>query len=333
MKTLVCSPGGVMSVATLEEAKKHLADPNTLVWMDFNGQLDMQAQELLRSMFGFHDLALEDASKPADGDIRRQRPKVEEYDDHFFLVMQALAAVQEGGLLELEQHEIDMFVGGNYVVSVHRQDLPEIRKVWDDAQKRAGLMSCGSDRLAYHILDAVVDNYIDIVDDIEDLLDELEDAVVDPGAGRDAVRNIFTFKRQLINFRKAAGPLREAINEMTSRDFPHVKAETLPYLRDVYDHLIRLSDMLDTYRDILTGALDVHLSAVSNSLNLVMKRLTVVATIFMPLGFITGFWGMNFQDFMPMESAFWWWGSLVVMVVLTAGMVIYLLYSRMKKWM
>ncbi len=335
MQALVCSSRekGVMAVSSLEEARSKLADPATLVWMDFNGALTDADASLLQSLFGFHDLALEDATRPGNGDIHRQRPKVEDYDDYFFLVMQALTAHRDDKTLSLTQNEIDLFVGANYVVSVHRGESGEIKKVWNDAQRRPGLMACGSDRLCYHLLDAVVDNYIDLVDDVEDLLDDLEDAVIDAKAGRDAVRDIFTFKRQMIGFRKGASPLREAVNEMTSREFPHIHEETLPYLRDVYDHLVRLSDMLDTYRDILTGALDVHLSAVSNSLNLVMKRLTVVATIFMPLTFITGFWGMNFEGFLPLQSRTWFWGSNAVMVLLTVGMVIYLSYSWLRKWM
>ena len=323
-----------METADLGEARARLADPETLVWLDFDEQLGDQEAKLLQSLFGFHDLAIEDASKAADGEIRRQRPKVEDYEDqgYFFLVMAAAAASRAGGALELELREIDAFVGANYVVTVHRGEVPEIGKLWEAARKRPGLLACGSDRLCYHLLDAVVDNYIDLVDDIEDIIDDLEDRIIDAKAGRDAVRDVFALKRQMIAFRKTASPLRDVVNEMTSRDFPYVKEETLPYLRDVYDHLVRLSDMLDTYRDILTGALDVHLSAVSNSLNLVMKRLTVVATIFLPLTFITGFWGMNFQDFMPLQSRLWFWGSNVVMVVLTIGMVIYLSYSWVRKW-
>lgn len=331
LKTLVCSSGEVTAVAKAEEARKYLQMSGTLVWMDFEGVLSGTDKELLQSSFGFHDLSLEDAARPADGAVRRQRPKVEEYDDYFFLVMQALSAERAGSTLVLEPEELDVFVGGNYVVSVHRRPVPELGLVWEEAVKRPRLMACGSDRLAYHLLDAVVDHYIDIVDDIEELLDDLEDAVIDPRAGNQAVRDIFAFKRQLIGFRKAASPLREAVTEMTSREYPHVSEATQPYLRDVYDHLVRLSDMLDTYRDILAGALDVHLSAVSNNMNLVMKRLTVVATIFLPLGFITGFWGMNFTDFMPLESAFWWWGSLAVMFFLTAGMMLYLSLSVVRR--
>lgn len=334
MQALVCSSRekGVMEVATLDEARTHLADPAALVWLDFDESLGEEDAKLLQSLFGFHDLALEDASRSADGSIRRQRPKVEDYEDHFFLVMVAVATSRQGKVLELSLNEIDAFAGANYVVTVHRGEVPEIRRVWEDARKRPGLMACGSDRLCYHLLDAVVDNYIDLVDDIEDIIDDLEDAIIDAKAGRDAVHDVFALKRQMITFRKTASPLRDVVNEMTSREFPFVHEQTLPYLRDVYDHLVRLSDMLDTYRDILTGALDVHLSAVSNSLNLVMKRLTVVATIFMPLTFITGFWGMNFQDFMPLGSRLWFWGSNAVMVFLTIGMVIYLSYSWMRKW-
>lgn len=319
MKAMIClAEEATPKAVAMEEALKVIqADPGATVWIDIAGPLDDQGRSLLAAApFRFHELALEDASKE-DG----QRPKVEDYDDYFFLVMHALSVEKEADILTLEWHEIDLFVGGNYVVSVHGDSLPEIARVWKDSQQRSGIMNRGPDRLMYYMLDAVVDRYIEVVDDIEDVLDDLEDMVFDVAAGESAVQGIFRFKRQLIGFRKKAGPLREAINEMTSRNYPHIHEDTTFYLRDVYDHLIRLSDMLDSYRDILTGALDVHLSAVSNRLNDIMKRLTIVATIFMPLTFMTGFWGMNFLD-LPVGSASWFWGSVMVMVVITIYMLV-----------
>jgi len=313
----VCQSGeaGVKTVS-VEEAVSLIGAGKGLVWLDIAGPLSQEDRELLgEPPFNFHELALEDASKP-DG----QRAKVEPYDDYFFLVMHSVSHDSSDDGMSLSWSEIDLFVGQDYVVSVHRDDVPEIHKVWQDADTRPRIMGCGSDMLAYYLLDTVVDNYIETIDGVEDELDTLEDAVVDPKADEATVHRIFDFKRELIHFRKHAGPLREAINEMTSRDFPLVTSGTLPYLRDVYDHLIRLSDMLDSYRDILTGALDVHLSAVSNRLNEIMKRLTLVATIFMPLTFITGFWGMNFAE-LPVGSRMWMWGSLLFMGMVVAVMI------------
>ncbi len=317
MQAKVChSRGAGVKTLSPEEAVGLIGKGEGLVWLDIPGPLTPETRGLLAGPpFNFHELALEDASK-ADG----QRAKVEEYDDYFFLVMHSLSETRAGNSLRFEWNEIDLFVGADFMVSVTRGDPAEVRRVWNDVDSRAGLMGCGADRLAYYLLDSVVDKYVEIVDDIEDVLDDLEDAVVDPRADEQAVQRIFDFKRQMIHFRKKAGPLREAINEMTSRNFPFVQDGTLPYLRDVYDHLIRLSDMLDSYRDILTGALDVHLSAVSNRLNEVMKRLTLVATIFMPLTFITGFWGMNFQE-LPIGGPYWMWGNLVLMAGVVALMI------------
>lgn len=319
MQAKVCrtDKSGVTTVSP-QDAVGLVGRGEGLVWLDINGPLSPEDRKLLGAPpFNFHELALEDASK-TDG----QRAKVEEYDDYFFLVMHAVSSGSgDGGPLMFDWHEIDLFVGADYVVSIHRTDLPEISQVWRDAGNRPRIMGCGSDMLAYYLLDSVVDGYIERIDAIEDQLDSLEDAVVDPRSDERTVHQIFDFKRQLVHFRKKAGPLREAINELTSRDFPHVQGDTLPYLRDVYDHLIRLSDMIDSYRDILTGALDVHLSAVSNRLNEIMKRLTIVATIFMPLTFITGFWGMNFAE-LPVASRIWMWGSFVFMGVVSAAMLI-----------
>lgn len=318
MQAKVCGSkdAGVKTVS-VAEAVELAGRGEGLVWLDIAGPLTPEDRELLSAPpFDFHELALEDASKE-DG----QRSKVEIYDDHFFLVMHEVSDGVSEGVLSLAWNEIDLFVGRNFLVSVHRGDSRAIERVWQDADSRSRIMSSGSDMLAYFLMDTVVDGYIGTVDGIEDQLDDLEDAVVDPRADEMTVHRIFDFKRELIHFRKKAGPLREAINEMTSRDFPLVTSGTMPYLRDVYDHLIRLSDMLDSYRDILTGSLDVHLSAVSNRLNEIMKRLTLVATIFMPLTFITGFWGMNFVD-LPTGSREWLWGSLLFMAVVSVVMII-----------
>lgn len=319
MKALACTKKEeAPRPVEVEEAVRIIADdPEGLVWLDFDAPFRRDELAMLEAPpFSFHELALEDASKD-----HGQRPKVEEYADHFFLVMHSVEARKAEATLHLSWRQIDLFVGRNYVVSVHLGELPEIARVWKDALNRRAIMQNGSGRLAYYLLDAVVDRYIEMVDHIEDVLDELEDAVIDPAAKEGAVKDIFLFKRQLINFRKKAGPLREAINEMTSRNFPYISEDTSFYLRDVYDHLIRLSDILDSYRDILTGALDVHLSAVSNRLNVIMKRLTIVATIFMPLAFLTGFWGMNFEQ-LPFGSFWWFWASIALMVGVTAVMIV-----------
>lgn len=325
MEVLVCRPGEALAkVAGTDEALALVQDdPQALVWLDFKG-LGADDISFLEQNFDFHELAIEDAVAPD-----RQRSKVEEYDDHFFLVMHSMSAGKEPMSLKVESSEINLFVGANYLVSVHHGDPPEIALVRENALKRPGIMAHGSDRLAYYLLDAVVDRYMDIVDEAEDVIDSLEDAVIDPDASEEVVQKIFSFKRETMHFRKQAGALREAVNEMTSREFPHVRTETVPYLRDVYDHLVRLSEMLDTYRDIMNGALDVRLSGVSNKLNTVMEQLTLVATIFMPLTFLTGFWGMNFVQ-LPFGDEYWFWGSLAVMAAVVIGMM---LYFRRRRWM
>jgi len=324
MRAIIYLPqNGAAREVPVREALEGRRNAGALLWLDC-GHLGEDDMALLSEEFGFHELALEDAFKHHE-----QRPKVEEYDDHFFLVMHSLSARPRGQSLTFERSELDLFAGAGYVVTVHPDEVPELETVWTDSLKRPSLMSKGSDRLTYHLLDRVVDNYLEAVDRIEDVIDYLEDRAVDEKAGEEGVQEIFGFKRELIRFRKTSGPLRDAIGELTSLDFPVVSAETMPYLRDVYDHLIRLADMLDTYRDILGGALDVHLAAVSNRLNEIMKRLTLVATVFMPLTFITGFFGMNFLE-LPFSSALWFWGSLVVMALTAFWMVD---YFRRNHWL
>jgi magnesium transporter len=319
MKILSCLPNeNACLIASLDEAVRLINErPDALVWIDFDSPFTAEQLSMLsQAPFGFHELSLEDASKE-DG----QRPKAEAYDNHFFLVMHAVKANMAEGRLFFEWNEIDIFGGSNFLVSVHRKELPEVSRLWDSAGSRREILSNGSDKLAYYLLDSVVDGYLEAVEDMEDFLDAIEDLIINGSGEEQPQQKIFYFKRQLTDFRRKGIFLREPVNEIMSRAFPFVRDETLVYFRDVYDHLIRISDMLDTYRDTLTTALDVHLSTVSNKLKQIMKRLTVLATIFMPLTFLTGFFGMNFTD-LPFDRLDAFVGSIVLMVASTVIMLV-----------
>lgn len=308
---------------TLEEALSHREEPGALLWLDYL-ELDGGDIDMLRQQFGFHELAIDDATARFE-----QRPKAVEFDDHFFMVIHSMSARRLEDSLSFEVSELDVFARDGCVVTVHSRPVPELDKVWADSLKRSSFMREGADRLLYYLLDRVVDSYLDTIEEVEDVIDYLEDRAVEEGADEATAREISDFKRQLIRFRKSSGPLRDAIGELISRDFPVIQVSTLPYLRSVYDHLIRLADMLDTYRDILGGTLDIYLAVLSNRLNKIMMRLTLVATIFMPLTFITGFFGMNFRG-LPFGSPFWFWGSLAVMLLTAIWMVD---FFRRSKWL
>jgi len=261
-----------------------LKQAGTLLWVDVQNPGPAEL-ETLREEFGFHRLALEDAAK------QKQRPKVDEYPGYFFVVMYApVAGAAEG---DLETLELDLFVGKNYVVTIHYGEVSALRdaaKRWErtDEELRGDVGF-----LVHTIADTVIDAYFPIVDALEDRLDSLEISLFTTGQQFDAAE-LLAAKRSLYTLRKAIYPLREVFNVFLRRDQAIFSAETYPYFQDVYDHVLRLLDIIDIERDMATGALEAQLSIVSNRLNETMKRLTVIAICVAVMGAVFGAWGMNF---------------------------------------
>lgn len=250
-------------------------------WIDLH-RPEADELELLREPFGLHPLAVEDAEHFG------QRPKLEEYDGYMYLVAYGANADQDGLV------EVHCFISERYLVTVHRDDCP----AFTDLRRRAagGRPPALEPALAlYRVVDALVDSFFPELSDLDDRIDELEDGVLEKPDDAQ-LEQVFRLKRRLVAWRKVVTPQRDLFARLMTGvvALPGMTPEAERYYRDVYDHLIRISDLLDSYRDLLTGAMDVYLSTVSNRLNEVMKRLTIVATIFMPLTWITGFFGMNF---------------------------------------
>jgi magnesium transporter len=265
---------------TREAVAKLLADGG-FFWLDLD-RPDADDFEVLREAFGFHPLAVEDSEQ------FEQRAKIDEYDDFVFLVVYG-ASPDDDRLVE-----VHCFYSERFLVTVHRDDCPafaEIRKRYqqrDEATDRPSL-------LLYRIVDGLVDSFFPILADFDDRIDELEDEIFREASDRQ-LQEIFRMKRLLVGMRKAVTPQRDSFASLRGEvaQLPGLAEEDEHYFRDVYDHLIRISDLIDSYRDLLTGAMDVYLSTVSNRLNAVMKQLAVIATIFLPLSWLTGFFGQNF---------------------------------------
>jgi magnesium transporter len=238
--------------------------------------------EILREVFGFHPLAVED-SEQFD-----QRAKIEDYDDFVFLVVYG-AVPDEDRLVE-----IHCFYSEHFLVTVHKDDCPAFVEIRRRYQKRHEAIERPS-LLLYRIVDGLVDSFFPVLAVFDDRIDELEDSIFLHADDRQ-LQEIFQMKRLLVGMRKAVSPQRDAFASLSAgvAELPGLVAEDQRYFRDVYDHLIRISDMIDSYRDLLTSAMDVYLSTVSNRLNSVMKQLAVIATIFLPLSWLTGFFGQNF---------------------------------------
>jgi magnesium transporter len=250
-------------------------------WLDLE-RPDGDDFEILRDVFGFHALAVED-SEHFD-----QRAKLDDYDDFLFIVVYG-ASPDDDRLVE-----VHCFYSERFLLTVHHDDCPafaEIRRRYqqrDEAIDRPSL-------LLYRIVDGLVDSFFPILGDFDNRIDELEDAIFQK-ADDAQLQEIFRMKRLLVGMRKAVSPQRDTFASLMGRigELPGLAEEDERYFRDVYDHLIRISDMIDSYRDLLTSAMDVYLSTVSNRLNAVMKQLAVIATIFLPLSWLTGFFGQNF---------------------------------------
>jgi magnesium transporter len=251
-------------------------------WID----LHRPAEEdfaILRDVFGFHPLALEDSEHLG------QRAKLDDYDGFVFLVV--YGAVPDDDRLV----EVHCFYSERFLVTVHRDEAPAFTEMRRRYQKRKEPIDDPA-QLLYRIVDALVDSFFPILADFDDRIDELENQTF-LNASDEQLQEIFAMKRLLVGMRKAVTPQRDLFASLMGgiAELPGMTAEDERYFRDIYDHLIRISDLIDTYRDLLTSSMDVFLSTVSNRLNVVMKQLAVIATIFLPLTFITGFFGQNFS--------------------------------------
>lgn len=255
-----------------------------IVWLDVSAPSEEDLGWLARR-YKFHPLAIEDCRH------FNQRAKVESYGDYLFLSLTTTAREKD----DLRAQEMEAFLGRDYLITVHREPLAAL-----DAVRKQSAASYHPDFLLYLIADKMVDVYFPLLDEMDDEIDALEDQILE-NATQATMHHIFTLKQQLVFLRKVTAPMRDVMNSLAGTRYGLVDERTALYFRDVYDHLTRIYDLAETSRDLLGNALDAYLSTVSNRLNEVMKRLTLFATIFMPISFLAGFAGINFQQ-MPFDN-------------------------------
>jgi magnesium transporter len=276
-------------VALFEGESARVAPPErgVLRWIDLRAQ-QLPELELLRERFGLHPLALEDCAH------LDQRPKMEEYRDHLFLVTQGFAA--QGEQVEaLELQELHAFLGEQFLITVHEEEIAALEQAWSRLGGDPALLERGVDFAYYLVADGIVDDVFPILDRIADELEELEDSVLS-SPRREDLQRIFELKHHLVAMRKVLSPQRDVLGLLSKRGDPRVSERTALYLRDVYDHLVRINESIEASRDILGNALDAYLSAVGQRTNEIMKHLTILSAVFLPLTFIVGFFGQNFAD-------------------------------------
>ncbi len=312
--------GGGKPVESSDEALVAPPPAGTMRWIDLAAQ-DERTVALLGERFGFHPLTLEDCLK------FDQRPKVEEYTDYLFIVMHGFSKVPGEGI-EVNAIELHAFLGASYVVTVHTDDIPAMAPVWKRLTGDPGLAKRGADFIYYLVADSIVDQNFQLLDDLSEALDDIEDAVLNRAERRE-LTHIFRLKKTLVGMRRVLSPQRDVFATLAKRGHACIKDANGIYFRDVYDHLVRIYESIDAARDLLGNALDAYLSMVAQRTNEIVKRLTILSAVFLPLTFITGFFGMNFQG-LPMDSAALMWGAIGIMLAIPP---ILLLWFKRSGWL
>ncbi len=268
------------------EFTRLLRDRRGLLWVDFTSEPSETAQPVLES-FGFHHLAIEDALQ------QTHAPKIDDWGDYLYIVLNYMHLVKATEPWDTEIDELDIFLGSNYVITHHDNPVSAIDETWNASQRDPRYSRDGADHLLYKIIDSIVMNYMPIIEKIDDEIDVIEDQVFDRPSSATLSR-LFTLKRVLLAMRRILLPQREVLNKMARDDYQVIDRKDRIFFRDIYDHLVRLHDVNESLRDLVGGALDTYLSVINNRMNEVMKTLTIITTLFMPLTFVTGFFGMNF---------------------------------------
>ncbi len=304
----------------VEEVFKY-RDTKTVSWLNITGIHDKDIIKKIGEHYKLHPLLLEDLMNT------RQRPKLEVYKNEIFMVIKMIYYNEEKQQVETEQ--VSLIMGKDFLISF----LEDPGDVFDPVririrENKSKIRNASVDFLTYALIDAVIDNYFVIIERIGELLENIEKELIEKPSP-ETLNKIYSLKRELILLRKSVWPLRDVTGSLQKETSPFIKEETRNYLRDIYDHTLRVTDAVETSRDLLSGMLDLYMSTMSNRLNEVMKVLTIITTIFIPLSFIAGIYGMNFKHMPELESFYGYPSVLAVMFIIAIGMII---YFKKKKW-
>jgi len=296
-------------------------DKPSVTWINIDGLHQVEIIEKIGAHFGIHPLVLEDILHTG------QRPKTEDHGDYIFTVLRMLYYDEEEE--EIIGEQISVILGPNYVISFQEREGDIFNPIRERIRNGKGrIRKAGADYLAYGLLDAIVDHYFVILENLGEKIESLEEELVTHPTP-ETLQMIHKLKTTMISLRKSVWPLRELIGGLERGESPLITESTGIYLRDLYDHTIQVIDTIETFRDMVSGMLDIYLSSVSNRMNEVMKVLTIIATIFIPLTFIAGIYGMNFKFMPELEWHFGYPLALLVMLSIVGLMVI---YFRRKRW-
>jgi len=306
-------------IRSVSELQKEKGQPGVL-WVNIDGLQDVKLLEEIGIFFGLHPLILEDILNTD------QRPKAEDFTDYMFIV---LKNIHNHSDQNLHAEQISIILGKNFVLSFQEKESNLFDPLRDRLRAAKGkIRKAGADYLAHHLMDAIIDQYFAVLEDVDEKIELLENELVRQTTPA-MLQSIHQLKRELIFLRKSLWPLRDAISVMQRSDSHLIVDSTLIYFKDISDHIIAVIDTVDTFRDMLGGMLDIYLSAASMKMNQVMKVLTIITTIFMPLSFLAGVYGMNFE-YIP--GLHWHWGFYFLWGVMLTIVVGMLILFRKKKW-
>ncbi|MCA9211979.1 MAG: magnesium/cobalt transporter CorA [Planctomycetales bacterium] len=312
--------GGVLINRAIDSVAEIKKCEGAVRWLDVRGLASAGTLKAIAQAFGLHPLAMEDVVNT------HQRPKIESYDDHLFIVARGVEH-QSSDHYELEQ--LSVFLGTDFVLTFQEREGDSLKAIRKRIQSRRGqIANCGADYLAYALLDLTIDQYFPVVERIAERIDDLEEAVDQHDSGLELLGNIHSTKTDLLSLRRAIRPQRDALHELIRTKHPLITDKTHVYLRDCLDHASQLLDFIEIYRETCTGLRDYQMMTLSNRMNEIMKVLTVISTIFIPLSFVTGLYGMNFDTSLPgnmpeLNQPYGYIGAVCAMVVMASAMLVY----------
>lgn len=310
---------------SIKEFSQVIPKPEGLLWVDMEEPSEAEEETFLVSLFDFHPLAIEDCQhgKQDEGHL----PKVEDFGEYLFIIFNPVEAATNHAenkrsihKVEIKTSQLSAFLTKRILVTHHYRPLRSITNAQQLCAKNPQNLGRGADFLFHIIIDDVVDNYTPILDNLDDAIDVMEEEVFRKPEQRTMVR-ILRLKKDIMTIRRVAVYQREMLNRLSRGEFALIASEEMVYYRNVYDHLVRMTDLAESYRDMVSGLLDAYLSVTSNNLNQVMKVLTIISTIFLPLSFITGFFGMNFRFIPGLEWEYGVYASILFMGVVGLGML------------
>jgi magnesium transporter len=314
-------PGGPIQKDLPPEKFAELArSPQAVLWVDFISEPPEICQPILEE-FGFHPLAIDDALQET------HVPKLDDWGEYLYIVLNYMDMEPNGDIWETDIDELDIFLGKNYIVTHHDHRIPAVDEAWVACDRDERNVQQGADHLLYRIADNLMAGYMPAVEKIDDAIDQIEDQVFGRPSPR-TLEKLFSLKRVLLAMRRIIIPQREVLNKLARDEYKVIDPKDRVFFRDIYDHLVRLHDLNESLRDLIGSAVDTYLSVINNRMNEIMKTLTVITVLFMPLTFLTGYFGMNF--FEPLGNLKVWTTNPVFYATLA---VIFIMPIMMYLWM